>query len=229
MHKKSSEKIIMYIDYKITDADSNEVEVKEIVKEISTFKLVNSITAPYYLIKTIKSNLDTKDISLSCAIDYPLGFSDPKTRLTAIDSAIKLGVNMIDIVMPQNLASNRKYDKIREDVKQTLEICSPNQVEPRYILEYRVFDHHCLKKICEILDSFGIKKVFPSTGYFIDNLADNLIASDFLHQNSKDLQIICSANIWNPKQFELLNKANIFGIRISYLEILRNFLTYNLS
>jgi hypothetical protein len=39
-------------------------------------------------------------------------------------------------------------------------------------LEYRVFDHHCLKKICEILDTFGIKKVFPSTGYFIDNLAD---------------------------------------------------------
>lgn len=219
----------MYIDYKITDPDTNEAEVKDIVKEISNFKLVNSITAPYYLIKIIKTNLQTKDIALSCAIDYPLGISDSKTRLTAIDSAIKLGVDMIDIVMPQNLASNRKYDKIREDVKQTLDICTANKIEPRYILEYRVFDHHCLKKICEILDTFGIKKVFPSTGYFIDNLADNLIASAFLHQNSKDLQIICSANIWNPKQFDTVNKANIFGLRISYIDILRNFLTYNLS
>lgn len=219
----------MYIDYKITDPDINETEVKETVKEISTFKLVNSITAPYYLIKNIKANLDTKDIALSCAIDYPLGFSDSKTRMTAIESASKLGVNMIDIVMPQNLASNRKYDKIREDVKQTVDVCITTNIEPRYILEYRVFDHHCLKKICEILDNFGIKKVFPSTGFFIDNLADNLIASAFLHQNSKDLQIICSANIWSSKHFDVLSKANIFGIRISYLEILRNFLTYNLS
>lgn len=219
----------MYIDYKITDADITEAEVKETVKEISTFNLVNSITAPHYLIKIIKPNLEIKEIALSCAIDYPLGFSDTKTRLTAIDSAIKLGVNMVDIVMPQNLASNRKYDKIRDDIKQTLELCGSHNIEPRYILEYRVFDHHCLKKICEILDSFGIKKVFPSSGYFIDNLADNLIASAFLHQNSKDLQIICSANVWNAKHFDLLTKANIFGIRISYLEILRNFLTYNLS
>jgi len=219
----------MYIDYKITDVDINETAVKDIIKEISAFRLVNSITSPYYLLKTIKSNLETKDIQLSCIIDYPLGFSDAKTRLTAIESASKIGVDMIDIVMPQNLASNRKYDKIRDDIKQTLDICGSNKIEPRYILEYRVFDHHCLKKICEILDNAGIKKIFPSTGYFIDNLADNLIASDFLHQNSKDLQIICSANIWNLKHFEILNKANIFGIRISYLEILRNFLTYNLS
>jgi deoxyribose-phosphate aldolase len=219
----------MYIDYKITDPDTNEAETKELVKELCSFKLVNSITAPHYLLKSIKNTIDTKDISLSCVIDYPLGFSDLRTRLTAIESAIKIGIDMVDIVMPQNLAANRKYDKIREDIKNCLDICSNNNIEPRYILEYRVFDHHCLKKICEILDSFGIKKVFPSTGYFLDNLADNLIASSFLYQNSKDLEIICSANIWNNKHFELINKANIYGIRISYIEILRNFLSYNLK
>jgi len=50
-----------------------------------------------------------------------------------------------------------------------------------------------------------------------------------LYQNSKELEVICSANVWNTKQFEILNKTHIFGVRISYIEILRNFLSYNLK
>lgn len=218
----------MFIDYNLIDPVITDVEVKDIIKELSSFKLVNTITSTPYFLKIIQSNIDTKDIGLSCIIDYPLGISDAKTRLSTIEYAAKNGATIVDMVMPQNLAANRKYDKIREDIKNALEICKGNNIEFRYILEYRVFDHHCLKKMCEILDSFEVKKVFPSSGYFIDNLADNLIALTFLHQNSKDLEIICSANVWNNKHFELLNKSNVFGIRISYIEILRNFLTYNL-
>jgi len=219
----------MHIDYQIADIDITDAEVKELVKEIISLNRLSTITVPYYLIKVVRSVMDSKDILLSCAIDYPLGISDSKTRLTAIEQAAKIGANLVDIVMPQNLASNRKYDKIREDLKLTTELCKNNNIEPRYLLEYRVFDHHCLKKICEILDDFNIKQIFPSTGYFIDNLADNIIAASFLHQNSKNLEIYCSGNIWSEKHFELLNKASVFGIRISSIHILKKFLSHNLK
>lgn len=219
----------MHIDYQIIDVDITDAEVKELVKEIISFNKVSTITVPYYLIKLIKSATEEKELLISCAIDYPLGISDSKTRLTAIEQAAKIGANLVDIVMPQNLASNRKYDKIREDLKLTTELCKNHNIEPRYLLEYRVFDHHCLKKICEILDDFNIKQIFPSTGYFIDNLADNIIAASFLHQNSKNLEIFCSGNIWSEKHFDLLNKASVFGIRISSIHILKNFLSHNLK
>jgi deoxyribose-phosphate aldolase len=217
----------MHIDYQIADIDITDAEVKELVKEIIALNKISTITVPYYLIKVVRSVVDSKDIPLSCTIDYPLGISDSKTRLTAIEQAAKIGANLVDIVMPQNLASNRKYDKIREDLKLTTELCKNNNIEPRYLLEYRVFDHHCLKKICEILDDFNIKQIFPSTGYFIDNLTDNIIAASFLHQNSKNLEIYCSGNIWSEKHFELLNKASVFGIRISSIHILKKFLSHN--
>jgi deoxyribose-phosphate aldolase len=217
----------MYIDFIINKIDTSEIEAKDLVSSVLTLRCVNSITVPYYLIKPLKSILNDEAVDFSCLVDYPLGISDAKTRLCAIEQAAKSGANSIDITMPQNLACNRKYDKIREDVKNVIEIVSEYKVVPRYILEYRVFDHHCLKKICEIFDNFGIKYVYPSSGYFIDNLADNILACLFLHQNSKDLNIIGSGNIWTNKHFETLAKSKIFGFRTNSIHSLENFSIFN--
>lgn len=218
----------MYIDFAINNTDINDTEAKSLITALINYP-VNSITAPYYSIKSIKNILGNTSIGLSCFIDYPLGISDPKTRLYAAEQATKLNINFIDVAMPQNLACNRKYDKIREDIKGITEICIANKVEPRYIVEYRVFDHHCLKKICEILDENNVKYIFPSTGYFLDNLADNILASIFLHENSKNLNILSTGNIWTDKHFETIGKSGLFGIRTSAISTLQNFIKFNFT
>jgi deoxyribose-phosphate aldolase len=140
-----------------------------------------------------------------------------------------MGANTIDIVMPQNLATNRKYDKIREDVKNCIDLSIENNVKIRYILEYRMFDHSCLKKLCEIFENHNMRCVLPSSGYFLDNLADNILASVFLHQNSKDLNIICTGNIWLDKHFDTIKKSGLFGLRTTSIHSLANFVKFNLS
>lgn len=215
----------MYIDFAFTETDIADADAKKIIGEIIQYP-VNSITVPFYLIKSVK-NLIPSDKTLSCFIDYPLGLSDIKTRLCAIEQAHKMGINAIDMAMPQNLAANRKYDKIREDVKCAHEFCTQNNIQIRYILEYRTFDHHCLKKICEIFENHQIHYIYPSTGFFLDNLADNILASIFLHQNSKDLNIICTGNIWTDKHFETIIKSGLFGFRTSSIYSLKNFMVFN--
>lgn len=216
----------MYIDFAIIDTDINEQEAKTLIAEAIELK-VNSITLPYYLIKSFKT-LGIKDkLTVSCLIDYPLGISDLKTRSYAVEQVSKAGVNCIDISMPQNLAANRKYEKIRDDINSISELARYNGMEIRYILEYRVFDHNCLKKICEIFEQFQIKYVFPSTGYFLDNLADNILASIFLHQNSKDLNVLCTGNIWMNKHFDTISKSGLFGFRTTSIYSLRNFTEFN--
>jgi len=129
--------------------------------------------------------------------------------------------------MPQNLAANRKYDKLRDDIKMIKDACSTNKTTIRYILEYRKFDHHCLKKICEIFETMNIEYVFPSSGYFLDNISDNILASIFLYKNSKDLKIISTGNIWLDKHFESLINSGLFGFRTSYIATLQNFVKFN--
>lgn len=218
----------MFVDFAITDIEITDALSKDMAKDIINFG-VNSITVPYYLIKPIRSVLNDNNMLLSCFIDYPLGISDIKTRLSAIQQAHKAGASGVDISMPQNLASNRKYDKIREDVKVCAEYCVANGLVARYILEYRIFDHHCLKKICEILEDNNILYIYPSSGYFLDNLADNILASIFLHQNSKDMKILCTGNMWMEKHFETLRKSGLNGFRTSSLTSLKNFIQFSSS
>jgi len=213
---------IMHIDFAIIDTDINEKQAKEnCIQAIECG--VNSITVPFYLLKTCKYLIEKTQTELSCFIDFPLGISDIKTRSYAVRQAIIYGANVIDISMPQNLAANRKYDKIRDDIKNIKDICSEKNIKIRYVLEYRLFDHRCLKKICEIFDVLDIQYAFPSTGFFIDNLADNLIAGSFLHQNSKEINIICSGNFWLEKHFNIVNKSGIYGLRCFCPKIICNF------
>jgi deoxyribose-phosphate aldolase len=219
----------MYIDFAITSTDISESDAKQIIQEIISYP-INSITVPFYLIKTAKNLLGSSSNKiLSCLIDYPLGISDLKTRKCAIEQAFKIGTNCIDMAMPQNLAANRKYDKIREDIKSTQEFCIEHNLSVKYILEYRMFDHHCLKKICEIFENHQITHVYPSTGFFLDNLADNILASIFLHQNSKDLNVISTGNIWTDKHFETIIKSGLFGFRTTSIHSLKNFMLFNSS
>lgn len=217
----------MYIDFIINDTSISDTEAKQLILEAIKYP-INSITVPYYLIKSIK-NMVPSNIDISCLIDYPLGVSDSKTRRFAVEQAHKNGINSIDITIPQSLAANRKYDKIREDIKNINEFCAPNNLQLKYILEYRIFDHHCLKKVCEIFDDFNIQYVYPSTNYFIDNLADNILASIFLHQNSKNLNVICTGNIWTEKHFETIKKSGLFGFRTTSIHSLINFMQSNSS
>jgi deoxyribose-phosphate aldolase len=214
----------MIIDYCLSSCDINEAEARENIKLALEYTFVKSITVPYFLVKSAKSLIGGK-IILSTLIDYPLGFSDCKTRSFASDQAIKSGVDFIDIAMPQNLASNRKYDKIRDDIKSILDVCSADKI--RYILEYRYFDHNCLKKVCEIFDDFNIRYIFPSSGFFIDNLSDNILASIFLYKNSKEINIFSTGNIWNDSHFETINKSGLYGFRTYSIECLKNYNTYN--
>lgn len=205
----------MHIDFAIIDTDKNETEIKNLIDIVLSEPIkVSSITCSYFYLKTIKPFANKTGTTLSCLIDFPSGISDLQSRRVAVEQACKAGASCVDIVMPQNLVSNRKYDKIREDIRTISEYCNAEGIKIRYIMEYRSFDHHCLKKLCEILDSFNIREVFPSTGYFLDNLADNLIASTFLHENSKDINIYCTGNSWSESHFNIIQKTGLYGIRV---------------
>lgn len=221
----------MFIDFAVIDTDATELSIKDTSKYIIDNNLINSITVPYFFIKYVRPFIGDKNIALSCFVDFPLGIADAATRAHGVKNAIKNGCDTIDIGMQQNYAANRKYNKIREDIQTLIDIKneSNTNINIRYILEYRKFDHYCLKKICEIFDTLGIQYVFPSSSYFIDNLADNILASIFLHQNSKDLKVISSGNIWQDKHFDTLIKSNLFGFRTTSVYALKNFQKFNLE
>jgi deoxyribose-phosphate aldolase len=217
MHEK-----IIYKEYACYDYSLNETETQANIA--NAFKLgITNISVLPYSVPTARSAVPSPDnISISVPIDYPYGISDIKSRNFSVSQAAKQKIQKIDLFVPSKVLSNRKYDKFREDIRSNLDICLENNIELRYILEYRVFSHEVLAKICNILIGLGINTIIPASGHMIDDLNDNLIACNYLNTKSK-IQTICNGNIYHRKHVENFKNSNTYGIRFHYINSINLF------
>jgi hypothetical protein len=113
---------------------------------------------------------------------------------------------------------NRKYEPIRKEIQEIKNIL-PTDTEIRYILDYRKFNHNILHKFCSILKENNINVIYPSNGFFLDNIYDNIVASKYLEQKS-GVSSIFSGNIWTKDHIELIIKSNLYGISLEHIHSL---------
>lgn len=212
----------MIIEYAFYDTASNELETKETIEKISKFHIDTLSVLPFNLrlAKNVLQSSHNSHTALSCPIDYPLGILDAKSRNDSILFSIKNGVKIIDMVCPVYFLCNRKYDKFREDIKNSQNLCLEHNVSLRYILEYRVYSYDLLYKVSQILLDNGINTIYPSTGYMLDDISDNILASALINKKLPNINIISNGNFWTDAHAQLVKKANLFGIRVNSLNAL---------
>lgn len=211
----------MIIEYSIYDIAISDEELKQNLNAAINYNpdVISVLPTHIKLVKQIISSSIHKNIKISTCIDYPLGILDTKTRHIAVESAIKSGAEIIAICAQPYFFCNRKYDKFREDIRSNLEICSKNNVELRYFLEYRVFTYELLYKVAQILLGMGIHIVYPSTGYLLDDINDNLTAAALINKKVP-INIICNGNIWNNSQINNIFKGKTYGIKVNSINAL---------
>jgi deoxyribose-phosphate aldolase len=198
----------------------NEAELKDSVSQVIKYP-IHSLSVLPSSVKTIKNIIDTNTITLSCPIDYPMGIMDLKSRITLTEQCIKNGAKIIDAVCPSFILTNRKYDKLREDIKTLQSVTNNSGVILRYFLEYRVYSYDLLYKVSQIMSDLGIKTILPSTGYLLDDIHDNILASVLIAKKVSNIHIICNGNIWLKSHYDMLKKANLYGIRVGSLHSLK--------
>lgn len=201
----------MQIEYFINSIDTKEAEIKETIDSISKSS-INAICGIYPHIKYIKKNYPK--ITVGTMIDYPLGCMDNSRRQDSILDAINIGSNIINISVPFHDVINRRYSKFKDDIEKNKELCTKHNVSIRYVLEYRKFDHSLLAKVCSVLMQHGVDTVYPSSGFFLDSIEDNIIACAYLHEKT-GINTIVNGNIWTKNHFASILKINPFGCSIS--------------
>lgn len=209
----------MIIEYSNYDISCNDTEFKEEISQVCKFNLDAISVLPQTL--RIARSIIPSNISVSSPIDYPIGILDTKSRISQIEYAAKNGANKIDILIPTHSVCNRKYDKFRDDIKFNMELCNKLNISIRYILEYRVFTYETLYKIAQIIESYGIKEILPSSGYRLDNITDNILASVMINKKVPNINIICNGNVWNNYQIDNIIKSNLYGLRVNSINSLK--------
>lgn len=207
----------MYIEYYINSIDEKEIDIKNTIDQVVKYP-INGILATHNEAKFIKKNFPHTNVG--SFIDYPIASNDIDRRQDLVTDAIKAEINYIAITIPFYQIVNRKYNKFRDDISKNLELCAKYNIQIRYILEYRKFDHQLLTKICEILLEKGVNTVYPSSGLFLDNIDDNIIACAYLHEKSK-INTIVNGNIWKSSQIDNILKIKPLGISVAHMESLK--------
>jgi deoxyribose-phosphate aldolase len=208
----------MYIEYAYYDLSSNEAETKQNINQAIKLGVQNLSVLPSY-VKMAKSI--TQNLLVSCPIDYPLGVLDLKSRISAVEGAIKNGVDIVDVVCPAYPLCHRKYDKFREDIKNLKDLCDYNKIQLRYFLEYRIYSYDLLYKIAQVLLEFDVNICFPSTGHLLDDINDNLIATAMINKKTEKINMIINGNVWNSSQVNLIFKSKPYGIRLNSINSLQ--------
>lgn len=204
----------MYLEYCCYDYSINEVETTNNVSMAIKHGIRNIFLLPYSVAYQAKNDLINQSVKFGSVIDFPYGLSDQKSRNSMVENLVKSNkISMLDIMIPTKIITNRKYEKFRDDIKSSLDICASANIKIRYILEYRVYSHDVLAKICQILKTFNIDTVLPSSGMMLDDIHDNLIACKFL-QTKTQINTICNANIYLDQHVKYIKNSQIFGARI---------------
>lgn len=204
----------MQIEYAYFDISSSDTETKEnIVRAIKLGIKCVSVFPQY--IKNIKTECDVAQVKIATPIDYPLGIGDLKSRTYAVEYAFKNGADIADLVIPSHHLCHRKYDKFREDIRTMTNLAIEHNKKIRYFLEYRTYSYDLLYKMAQVLLEFGISECFPSTGYLLDDINDNIIAAAMINKKAEKINLIINGNIWNEKQADIIERTPLYGIRVN--------------
>lgn len=210
----------MYIEYYNNNIEFKDIDIKQEIDILQKFPISGILGFPQY-IKYVKKNYKNKDTKFGTFIDYPLSYNSSEHRLSMIMEAIDIGSTFVVVPIPFYSVINRKYDKFKADIQLNLELCHTNNIDLRYMIEYRRFDSQLLTKVCKILIDHTIDVVYPASGFFIDNIEDHLIASKYLTDKT-GIKTIINTNIWKSDQINNLHKNNIYGISINNTECLKH-------
>lgn len=174
---------------------------------------IGGISALSYFLPYITDIVPDK-VNLIVPIDYPFGTSTTKLRQHATIAAIRKGANTIDLILNTLDIVNENYSEIIKDLESHIRICGERKAKLRIILEYRVLTKQKLYRVCGIIEERGIECVLPSTGFMVDECADNLIVSLEL-QKKFGFEVITNGNLWLSSQYDIVKQSGVYGVRLN--------------
>lgn len=183
-------------------------------------KEFNGICIPSTFIPFVKDFVQP-GINFACPIDYPNGLGDKKVRTHAILSAIKKGVNTIDLVVNLPLFIRNEKRELK-DLVGNLNLCNDNNTILRVMFEHRLVEKDQIIHVARVLDKIGIEYLLPSTGHIFDDPIDNLITCVNITNHTKNMHLIANGNITTKQHYDNIQKSGVFGVRFNSINIIKH-------
>lgn len=114
------------------------------------------------MVPTVVEALKGIDCEIGAVIDFPMGYSDTKTKIDATKNAIKLGANALDLVFNIGALKDHRYDYCLYELKEHVKAAEGAVTKP--ILEVGLLTDDEIKAGCDIIIEAGATFVKTSSG-----------------------------------------------------------------
>lgn len=209
----------MYLDFCTYNRTSNKSLDSQLEDIFLAIRLgFNNISVPIRTLRELKPFLKETNITAASPVDYPFGNSEKMPRFHQTVRALKAGTSTIDLVGNNYFLHNKSYGKFSEEIKEHLKICLDHDAELRIVLDNSKYEPSEIIAISKVLGESGIEYVIPSTGFYRDDIYDNIITSMSI-ESKTSVKSIVSGHMWLEKHHKMAIEGLFFGLRAYSLEL----------
>ncbi len=155
-------KIAKMIDHTELKSNSGQKKILNLCIEAKMFGFVSVCINPHY-VKFAYEQLKDSDVLVCSVIGFPLGMNTSRLKALEAEQAVTDGAKEIDMVINVGAMRDKKYDFVKDDIKQVVEASSPSHV--KVIMETCYLTDDEIVKACQLAVEAGAHFVKTSTGF----------------------------------------------------------------
>lgn len=153
-----------YFDHTILKPEATEADVKKLCLEAKEHAFFAVCVNSCY-VHLAKKELKGTNVKIASVIGFPLGACSTASKGFETNWACKEGANEIDMVIHLGALKENRYDYVRKDIQEVVNVAKMHNAIVKVILETCLLTDEEIVKGCELSMEAGAAFVKTSTGF----------------------------------------------------------------
>lgn len=139
-------------------------DIETLVEEAVTHNFMGICVPPYWA-KKAKRDLGNAPVQLVTVVGFPLGYNRAEVKMQEIESALKEGVNELDIVVNLTAIKSKAYPWIKQEMSWFSKIIHEHEAMLKVILETAYLSDDEIIETTKVCVDAGVDFMKTSTGF----------------------------------------------------------------
>lgn len=153
--------ILKRVDHTLLSQTATWEQIKEICDDAIKYQTASVCIPPSFVKRGKKYVKD--QMTICTVIGFPNGYMTKEVKKFETKDALENGADEIDMVINIGLLKEKRYEEIKEEIKELKEICGKHIL--KVIIETCLLNEAEKIKMCEIVTEAGADYIKTSTGF----------------------------------------------------------------
>jgi len=160
----ATQPITQLIDHTLLKPEATPAQIDQLCAEAKRFGFAAVCINPVYVPRAVRALADSA-VRVATVTGFPLGASGLRSKLAETRIVIEEGATEVDTVIAIGLLKGGEYGAVYEELAAMVEVCHPNRVVLKVILETALLTREEKILACLLAKAAGADFVKTSTGF----------------------------------------------------------------